>query len=404
MTLDAQRVGPGPGPLEGVRVLDLSRLVAGGMLGMQLADFGAEVVKVEQPGRGDPLRSWRAGGQSLWWRVYSRNKRTITLNLQHERGKSLFRQLLPRFDVLIESFVPGTLERWGLGPATLHDWRPNLIVARISAWGQDGPKRGQPGFGTLVEAGTGLAAATGEADRPPALPPLPLADMVGALYGVNAVMFALYARDVRRQAGQTIDLALFEGLFSILGPTAAEYATAGTVRTRQGSKSTNAAPRGMYATRDRGWIAVSASTPVMAERFLRGYGLSALLDDPRFATNEARVRHTDDLDRLIAAEIGARTIAENEALIEREGLTAIAVGTIADIEANPHWRARGLTLDVTDDDGTVRMHAVVPRLSGTPGAIRWGGRALGADNAAFYGQELGLTTADLEELRGLGAI
>lgn len=404
MTREPRGDATAPGPLHGIRVLDLSRLVAGGMLGLQLADFGAEVVKVEQPRRGDPLRGWRAGGQSLWWRVYARNKRTITLNLQHERGQALFRQLLPRFDVLIESFVPGTLERWGLGPALLHAWHASLILVRVSAWGQDGPKSGQPGFGTLVEAGTGLAAATGEPDRPPALPPLPLADMVGALYGVNAVMFALYARDTRNAGGQTIDLALFEGLFSILGPTAAEYAAHGLVRTRQGSKSTNAAPRGMYATRDGGWIAVSASTPVMAERFLRGYGLGALLEDARFATNEARVRHTDELDRFIAEQIGARTVAENEDLIERASLTAIAVGTIADIEADPHWRARGLTLDVTDDEGTVRMHSVVPRLSRTPGSIRWGGKSLGADNAAVYGLELGLNERELEDLQQLGVI
>ena len=392
------------GPLAGIRVLDLSRLVAGGMLGMQLADFGADVVKVEQPGRGDPLRRWTAGGQPLWWRVYGRNKRLITLNLNSAEGRALFRRLLPRFDVLIESFVPGTLERWGLGPEVLHSWHPALVLVRISGWGQEGPRRTRPGFGTLVEAASGFAAMSGDPDRPPTLPPLPLADMIAALYGVNATMFALWARETKGAGGQVIDLALFEGLYSILGPLAAEYDALGLVRTRQGSQSLNAAPRGMYVTSDGAWLAVSASTPTMAERFLRAYGLGALLDDPRFATNEARVRHTAELDALVAAQIGARSLAENEALIEREALTAIAVGTIADIEADPHWRARELTLDVADEEGTTRMHRPVPRLLGTPGAIRWGGRARGADNAAIYGDELGLSDDDLERLHAEGVI
>lgn len=392
------------GPLAGIRVLDLSRLVAGGMLGMQLGDFGAEVVKVEQPGRGDPLRTWTVEGQALWWRVYGRNKRTITLDVAGSEGRELLRRLVPRFDVLVESFVPGTLEKWGLGPATLHEWHPGLVIARISAWGQDGPYRERPGFGTLVEAASGFAAMTGDPDRPPVLPPLPLADMVAALYGVNAVMYALYARDLRGVGGQVIDLALFEGLFSILGPLADEYRLTGRTRTREGSRSRNAAPRGVYPTKDGAWIAVSASTPPMTERFLRGYGLGHLLADPRFATNQARVLHGEELDELVAAQFAARTLAENLELIERERLTAIAVQTIADIEADPHWRARELTADYADDQGTVRMHHVVPRLDRTPGAIRWGGKPIGADNEAIYRGELGLSEREFAALRAAGVI
>lgn len=392
------------GPLAGLRVLDLSRLVAGGMLGMQLADFGADVVKVEQPGRGDPLRTWNAGGLPLWWRVYGRNKRLITLDLQADAGRDLFLRLLPRFDVLIESFVPGTLERWGFGPAALHAVNPGLIIARISGWGQDGPWSKRPGFGTLVEAASGFAAMTGEADSPPVLPPLPLADMVAGLYGVNAIMFALFARDRTGAGGQVIDLALFEGLFSILGPLAAEYSALGLVRQRQGSRSLNSAPRGIYATADGAWLAVSASTPVMAERFLHAYGLGALLEDQRFATNQARVRHGAALDALVEEAIAARTLAENEALIEAADLTAIAVGTIADIEDSPQWRARNLTFDLHDDDGTIRMHQPVPRLSATPAQIRHGGGPAGADNAAIYRDELGLSEAELAQLRAAGVI
>lgn len=392
------------GPLAGVRVLDLTRLVAGGMLGMQLADFGADVLKVEQPGRGDPLRAWSADGQPFWWRVYARNKRTITLNLRAAEGQDLLRRLVPRCDVLLESFVPGALERWGLGPAALHALHPGLVIARVSAWGQDGPKSARPGFGSLVEAASGYAAMSGEPDGPPLLPPLPLADMVAALYGVNAVMFALYARDARGAGGQVLDIALFEGLFSILGPQAAEYAALGIVRQRTGSRLRDTAPRGVYPTADGAWLAVSGSTPAMAERFLRAYGLGDLLADPRFATNDVRVRHAADLDAALAAAMGARTLAENLALIEREGLTAMAVQTIADVERDPHWRARELTVDLSDEEGTVRMHHVVPRLSGTPGALRWPGKPLGADNAAVYGGELGLDDAELDRLRAAGII
>jgi formyl-CoA transferase len=391
-------------PLEGIRVLDLSRLVAGGMTGMLLADFGADVVKVEQPGIGDPLRQWTSDGQALWWRVYARNKRLITLNLQSPQGKALFEKLVPRFDVLIESFVPGTLEKWGLGWDVLQRWRPGLILLRISGWGQDGPGSARPGFGTLVEAASGFAAMNGEPGGAPIVPAYPMADMTAALYGCSAIMFALYHRDAHGGEGQCIDLALFEALFSVLGPLAAEYAALGKVRPRLGSRSRNAAPRGVYRTRDGGWLAVSGSTPKMAERFLHAYGLAHLLSDPRFATNEARVQHAAELDAVVADAIGARTLADNLALVDAHQLTAVPVQTIADIERDPHWQARQLTRNVSDESGVVRMHTVVPRLSATPGEIRYPGKTMGADNAAIYGDELGLSREDLKRLRAAGII
>lgn len=392
------------GPLNGVRVLDLSRLVAGGMFGMLLADFGAAVVKVEQPGRGDPLRTWSAGGQPLWWRVYGRNKRSITLNLGTEQGRDLLRRLVPRFDLLVESFVPGKLEKWGLGVDHLHTLHPGLIIVRISGYGQAGPYRDRPGFGSLVEAASGLAAMSGEPDSDPLLPPFPMADMFSALYAVNAALMALYHRDQHGGRGQVIDVALFESIFSVLGPLAAEYAALGRVRPRQGSRSVNAAPRGVYRTADGGYLAVSASTPNTAERFLRAYGLGHLLEDSRFANNAARLRHATELHELVAAEIGSRTMAENRTIIDRHRLTAVPVQTIADIEADPHWRERELTIDAADADGSVRMHRVVPRLSETPGAIRWPGPALGADNERIYGEELGLAPAEIARLRADGVI
>jgi crotonobetainyl-CoA:carnitine CoA-transferase CaiB-like acyl-CoA transferase len=391
-------------PLSGIRVLDLSRMIAGGVAGMQLADFGADVVKVEQPGTGDPLRQWTTAGEPFWWHVYARNKRFITLNLKSDEGRELLFKLLPRFDVVMESFVPGTLERLGLGWDVLQRWNRRLILVRISGWGQTGPASQRPGFGTLVEAASGFAAMNGEPDGAPIVPAFPLADMTSALYAVNAVMFALYHRDVHGGGGQVVDVALFESLFSLLGPLAAEYAALGRLRERNGSRSKNAGPRGCYRTSDGRYIAVSGSTPKMAERFLQAYGLGELLDDERFASNEARVRHGAELDDRIAGAIAERTLADNLRVIENHSLTAVAVQTVADIERDPHWAARDLLLNVPNGHGTVRMHNVVPRLSETPGEVRRAGGAIGQDNQSIYTTELGLNDDQLAHLRDAGVI
>jgi crotonobetainyl-CoA:carnitine CoA-transferase CaiB-like acyl-CoA transferase len=390
-------------PLEGIRVLDLSRMVAGGVAGMLLADFGADVVKVEQPGSGDPLRQWTAEGQSFWWKVYARNKRFVTLNLKSDAGRALLLRVLPQFDVVMESFVPGTLERLRLSPGELHAQNPGLVILRISGWGQSGPGAARPGFGTLVEAASGFAAMNGEPEGAPIVPSFPLADATSALYAVNAIMFALYHRDVHGGAGQVIDLSLFESLFSLLGPLSAEYTALGKTRSRNGSRSKNAGPRGCYRTKDGGWIVVSGSTPKMAERFLTAYGLDALLADPRFATNEARVTNGLELDAAICRAIAARTRAENLAIIDEHKLTAGPVYTVADIEQDPHWRARQLTVDVADAAGPVRMHNVVPRLSATPGDIQWTGGALGQDNERVY-HELGVSCDEQQQLASAGVI
>jgi crotonobetainyl-CoA:carnitine CoA-transferase CaiB-like acyl-CoA transferase len=370
---------------------------------MLLADFGADVVKVEQPGTGDPLRQWTAEGQPLWWKVYARNKRFVTLNLKSAEGRALLLRVLPRFDVVMESFVPGTLERLGLAPETLQARHPGIVILRISGWGQTGPGAARPGFGTLIEAASGFAAMNGEPDGAPIVPGFPLADATSALYAVNAIMFALYHRDVHRGPGQVIDLSLFESLFSLLGPLPAEYAALGKTRSRNGSRSKNAGPRGCYRTSDGRWIAVSASTPKMAERFLRAYGLEAMLADPRFASNEARVIHGSELDAAIGEAIGAHTVLQNLAIIDEHKLTAGPVQNVADIEQDPHWRARPLTVDIPDNGRPIRMHDVVPRLSATPGEIRWTGGALGQDNQAVY-RELGLSCDEQKQFVSAGVI
>jgi crotonobetainyl-CoA:carnitine CoA-transferase CaiB-like acyl-CoA transferase len=292
----------------------------------------------------------------------------------------------------------------GLGWETLHAWHPGLILARISGWGQTGPDAARPGFGTLVEAASGFAAMNGEADGAPIVPSFPLADMTAALYTSNAILVALHHRDQHGGGGQCLDISLFESLFSVLGPLPAEYAATGRVRTRSGSRSRNSGPRGCYETRDGQWLAVSGSTPRMAERFLTAYGLSELLDDPRFATNEARVAHALEVDAVVSSAIGSRTLAENIAIVDAHALTAVPVQTVAEIERDPHWRARGLLVDVESSAGPVRMHDVVPRFSGTPGRVERVGGDLGADNAAFYAAELGLSSDELAQLAARGVI
>jgi crotonobetainyl-CoA:carnitine CoA-transferase CaiB-like acyl-CoA transferase len=397
--------GPARGEaLADLRVLDCSRLIAGGVLATVLADLGADVVKVENPRAGDPLRTWSKSLGELWWKVYARGKRSITLNLTAPEGQALLRRLAQGADVLIENYLPGTFEKWGLGWDRLEQENPRLVMARVSGWGQDGPYRDRPGFGTMVEAMSGFAATTGPAESP-TLPSFPMADMVAALAGATAVLAALRHRDRVSGKGQVIDVPLYEPLLSILGPNAVEYRAHGIVRKRIGNRSHNASPRGTYRTRDGKWVALSASTPASAEATFRALGLAHLLADPRFATNDARIANGLAVDEALTGAIGARTRDEISRLFESEGLTAAPVYDIADILEDPHFKARGSFVDVPDPDlGVVTMTSPTPRLTATPGAIRWAGPALGAHNHEVYVGELGLSEAELERLVHDGVI
>jgi crotonobetainyl-CoA:carnitine CoA-transferase CaiB-like acyl-CoA transferase len=290
--------------LDGICVVDLSRLVAGNMLSLQLADQGAEVIKIEDPRTGDPLRAWRVKGLSLHWKVYARNKKSLALNLRPDAGRDALRDLLAQSDVLIENYRPGTLEEMGLGPDVLHARNPRLVIVRITGFGQDGPYRDRPGFGTLVEAMSGFAAKNGFGDRPPVLPPLALADMIAGLYGAYAVMIALRVVE-RGGEGQVIDLPLLDPIISILGPDAAIHRVSGERPRRTGSRSLTTSPRNVYATSDGRYIAISASIQAMAERVFRAIGKPEMIDDPRFGTNTDRVRHIDECDQAVAAFIAA---------------------------------------------------------------------------------------------------
>ena len=392
------------GALGGLRVVDCSRLIAGGVLATTLADHGADVIKVENPRGGDPLRTWLRDRGELWWKVYARGKRSITLNLTRPRGQAVLRRLVRNADVLIENFVPGTFERWGLGWDVLSAENPRLVFARVSGWGQDGPYRDRPGFGTMVEAMSGFAAATGPADGPPTLPSFPMADMVAALAGATAVLAALRHRDQVSGRGQVIDISLYEPLLSVLGPAVAEYALDGRVRIRHGNQSDNASPRGTYRTRDGKWVALSASTPTSATALFKSLGLEAMLADPRFATNDARVAHNDLVDAALSRAIGGRTLDEMLDLFEKVDLTASPVYDAADISKDPHVLARGILMDVPDPVlGAVRMTAPTPRLSAAPASIRWVGPPLGAHNREVY-TSIGLDDAEIEDLARDGII
>ena len=364
-------------PLDGVRVVDLSRLVAGNMLSLQLADQGAEVIKIEDPRVGDPLRAWRVKGLSLYWKVYARNKKSLALNLRPQAGRDALMDLLATAQVLIENYRPGTLEEMGLGPQTLHDRNRGLIIVRITGFGQDGPYRDRPGFGTLVEAMSGFASKNGFADRPPVLPPLALADMVSGLYGAYAVMIAL--REVERGGkGQVIDLPLLEPIISILGPEAAIYRVSGEKPQRTGSRSLTTSPRNVYGTKDGRFIAISASIQAMAERLFRAIGRADMIDDPRFRTNTDRVRNIEECDGAVAAFIAERTLDENMAIFEAAEVTANPVYEIDQLLADEHVQERGIIVEAPDDEaGSVLMHNVIPRLSETPGKLRHPAPALG---------------------------
>lgn len=367
-------------PLSGLRVVDISRLVAGNMVSLQLADHGAEVIKVEDPVKGDPLRAWRTDGHSLHWKVYARNKKSLALDVRAPEGLALLAELIATADVLVENFRPGTLEKMGLAPETLWARNRKLIVVRVSGFGQSGPYRGRPGFGTLVEGMSGFASMNGFADREPVLPPLALADMVAGLYGAYAVMIAL--REVERGGkGQVIDLPLLDPIVSILGPQAEIYRHTGHPPERTGSRSTTTSPRNVFRTADGRYVAISASIQAMAERLLRAIGRADMLDDPRFATNTSRVANAAECEAPIAAFIAARKLDEVMAIFEREQITAAPVYDIDQLMDDPHVIEREILLDLPDAElGQVAMHNVIPRLSDTPGAIRSAAPALGAQS------------------------
>ncbi|MEU5806952.1 CoA transferase [Streptomyces sp. NPDC047718] len=395
----------GAGPLAGLRVLDLATLFAGPLAATLLGDFGAEVVKVEHPGRPDPSRGHGPAkdGIGLWWKLLGRNKRTMTLDLSAPGGRDTLLRLAATADVVVENFRPGTLERWGLGWDELSAANPRLVLARVTAFGQQGPYARRPGFGTLAEAMSGFAAITGEPDGPPTLPPFGLADSIAALTCAYAVMTALAGRD-RTGRGQVVDLAIIEPILTVLGPHPLWYDQLGYVQPRTGNRSVNNAPRNTYRSADGRWLAVSTSAQSVAERVLRLVGRPELAAEPWFASGSGRAAHAPVLDAAVGDWI-ARHKADDVVAAFEEAEAAIArVYDVRDVLADPQFAALDSVTEVEDPElGPLRMQNVLFRLSETPGGIRWAGRPHGADTDAVL-TELGLTGAEISALRMEGAL
>jgi formyl-CoA transferase len=386
-----------------VRVLDLSRLFAGNVLTQVLGDYGAEVIKVEPPA-GDTLRAWKTKGVSTHWKVYARNKKSLCLELRKPEARDIVLRLAASSAIFVESFRPGTLEAMGLGPEKLLERNPKLVVVRISGWGQDGPYRHRPGFGSLIEGMSGFAAINGFADREPVLPPMYLADGFAGLFGVSAALIALREAQQNGGRGQVVDLPLLDPLFTMLGPQAAAYRLTGKLKPRSGSRSTNSAPRNAYRCKDGLYVALSASTQKMAERTLRAVGRPELIDDPRYRTNADRVRNAAELDALIGAFVAGRTQTENVAFFEQAEVTIGPIYDVSQILEDPHFAEREILADYPDEDmGFFPMHHVVPRLLGTPGAIRSPAPRLGQHNRELL-SELGLDQARYSEMVSGGIV
>lgn len=398
---------PKSGPLKGLRVLDVGNMIAGPLAATQLADFGADVIKIELPGIGDSMRHWAPmkDGRSLWWKVIGRNKRLITLALSKPRGQDLLKQLARNADVLIENFRPGTFERWGLGFSELSKLNPRIVMVRVSGFGQTGPYAKRGGYGTIAEAFSGVPSFTGFPDRPPTLPGFPLADSVAATFSAMAAMFAIYNRDHGDGKGQEIDVSLYEPLFRLVESQVIGFDQLGIVKQRQGNRLSEDSPRNTFLTRDGRWIGISASSQRTFERLAEAMGMPELITDPRFVDNTSRCANDVVLDDIIAAWFRQRDCDELMQLFEKAEVVAGPVLDIRDIVKDPQYLARENIVAVRDDDfGNVRMQGVVPKFSRTPGEVRHSGRALGADNEAVFKELLGLSDAQLAELYQEGVI
>ena len=395
------------GPLKGLRVIDAGTMIAGPLAATQLGDFGAEVIKVELPATGDSMRHWTPmkEGRSLWWKVIARNKRLITLTLSKPRGQELFRELVRTADIVIENYRPGTFERWGLGYDALSKINPRLVMVRVSGFGQTGPYAKRGGYGTIAEAFSGIPSFTGFPDRPPTLPGFPMADSVASTFAAMSAMFGIYNRDHGGGRGQEIDVSLYEPLFRLVEAQVIGFDQLGIVKKRQGNRLAEDSPRNTYETNDGRWIGISASSQRTFERLAAAIDMPNLITDPRFIDNSTRCTNDVALDEIIAAWFRQRSCDEVMSLFEKADVVAGPVLDIADIVDDPHYRARENIVSVPDDDfGRVRMQGVVPKFGETPGAVRYAGRALGADNREIFIGEFGLSESEFAALQAEGVI
>ncbi len=400
------------GPLAGLKVLDLSIIVAGGTASSLMADFGAEVVKIERPKTGDPLRNWGPFYKdvSLWWKIHSRNKKSITLDLAKSSGQTLLKQLANEADILIEGFRPGTMENWGIGPDELLASNPELIIVRYSGFGQTGPYKDRPGFGTIAECMSGYISMTGFPDSPPVLPPIPLADEIAGIFGVMSSMMALYNRQIKassnhKHTGQVIDVSLFEPLFRLCIPHITMAHLLNLVRERVGNDFPDAAPRSLYQTRDQQWLGLSATSQNTWENLAEAMGMSEVLNDERFKNNASRLENKDALNEILQQYLGGVDLEDiMENLVPAGGVVG-PVYTADQIMNDPHYAAREDIIELEDPElGNTKMLGVVPKFSKTPGVINHAGPTIGEHNSDIYADWLGLSTADISDLESEGTI
>lgn len=389
--------------LENIKVIDIATLFAGPMAATMLADFGAEVIKIEHPKNGDPVRTHGSSknGVGLWWKMLARNKKSVTLYLGSPEGQEIFKRMIADADVLIENFRPGTLEKWGLSYEELSQINPKLVLARVTGFGQIGPYATRPGFGTLAEAMSGFASITGTPDGPPTLPPFGLADGISALTTAFAIMTALNARTITGK-GQVIDLAIIEPILTVLGPQVIAYDQLGEIQERRGNRSSNNAPRNTYETKDGKWVAISTSAQTIAERVMHLVGRSELVNEPWFASGAERAKHADELDEAVGSWIKLRTRAEVISEFEKAEAAVAPIYDITDIFKDEQFAALGTIKTVQDDElGPIKMQNILFRLSSTPGEITSAGPSLGKHTAEVLGK-YGVSASELTELKQKG--
>ena len=401
---------PLKGPLSGVRVIEMGQLVAGPFVGSRMADFGAEVIKVESPGRGDAMRHWghhRYKGRGLWWPVLARNKKTISANLREKRGQHLVRRLIGKADVLVENFKPGTLEKWGLDPESLHVINPGLIIARVSGFGQTGPYSSRPGFASVGEAMGGLRYINGFPDQPPPRTGISLGDSLAGMFATQGVLMALYWRDtIGKGKGQVVDASITESCFAMLESALPEYDKVGFIREPSGTGLANVSPSNIFPTKDEKWVVIAANLDAMFNRLCDAMEQPELADDPRYSTHQVRGENCDELDARIAEWTRGFTAAELDVRLDKHGVVSGPIYSIEDIANDPHFQARDMIQRYQDDDlGDIAVPGFVPVLSETKSEIAWlGSSEVGAHNEEIYCGLLGMTQTELQELKNDGII
>jgi formyl-CoA transferase len=388
-------------PLAGIRVLELGQLIAGPFAGKCLAEFGAEVIKIEPPETGDPLRQWRMlhNGTSLWWYVQNRNKKSVTLNLRVQEAQEIARRLAKTADVVIENFRPATLEKWGLGYEVLSRDNPGLVMLRLSGFGQTGPLRDQAGFGAIGESMGGLRYVTGFPDRAPVRPNLSIGDSIASLHGVIGVLMALRHRDTSGGRGQVVDVALYEAVFNMMESVLPEFDMFGVVRERTGSNLTGIVPSNTYVTRDGQHVVIGANGDSIFKRLMKMIGREDLAVDPSLADNAGRAKRADELDSVIGEWTGRHDAEQAVRLLNDAQVPNGKIYSIADIVREPQYQARDMIREVKLPDGaSLKVPGIVPRLSETPGGIEWVGPKLGEHTEEVL-SSLGYSSAEIASLR-----